>query len=262
MEIPIGAAGALQRYLDAVDATVPELIVALYATGSLALGDYHADRSDIDVVVAVAHEPDAKERSLLAEVHRVVATRVDGPYVPADALALPPGAIGPVAFHVDNRFEFGPCHEVSPITWAILAGPAIVVRGPAPSELGVHADVDAVKAFSAANLQRYWRDWAGTIELVIADADPDDRIDASLVEWGVLGAARVLCAARTGEVVSKRASGEWSREQFGPEWHDLLDLAIAARDRDIETVRVSELRRATEFVGAAADCVSDATDRR
>ena len=197
MGLPNGAAGAITRYLDAIDRAIPDFVVALYVTGSLALGDYHADRSDIDVVTVVASVPDNAQRSLLAEVHRVVATRIDGPYVAVDAMALPPAQIGPVAFHVDGRFEFGDCHEVSPITWAILAGPAIVVRGPAPHELGVRDDAEAVKAMSDANLQGYWRDWANTIELVTADADPDDRIDASLVEWGVLGVARVHCAATT-----------------------------------------------------------------
>src|SRR4051812_38633056 len=205
--IPNGAAGAIARYLDAVDRAIPDFVVALYVTGSLALGDYHADRSDIDVVTVVNGAPDAAQRSLLAEVHRVVATRIDGPYVPVDAMALPPAAIGPVAFHVNGRFEFAACPEISPITWAILTGPAIVVRGPTPTELGVRDDVEAVKAFSEANLQSYWRDWANTIELVTADTDPNDRVDASLAEWGVLGVARVHYAATTGKVISKRAAG-------------------------------------------------------
>jgi hypothetical protein len=166
-------------------------------------------------------------------------------------MAKPPADINPVAFHVDGRFEFGTCHEVGPITWAILAGPAIAVRGPAPAELGVRVDPEAVKAFSVENLNGYWRDWANTIELVTADADPSDRIDASLVEWGVLGVARVHCAATTGAVISKRAAGEYARETFAAEWHPVINLAIAARDREIDTVRVADLRAATHLVHAS-----------
>src|SRR4051794_16137276 len=105
MTLPSGAAVVLDRYVDAVDAAIPDLVVALYACGSLALGDYHPDRSDFDVVAVVAAEPDAAQRSRLSEVHRVVATRVDGPYVPVEALAKRPEDIGPVAYHVDGRFE-------------------------------------------------------------------------------------------------------------------------------------------------------------
>src|SRR5436190_23640936 len=44
--IPNGAAGAIDRYLDAVDAAVPNTVVGLHVTGSLALGDYVPERSD------------------------------------------------------------------------------------------------------------------------------------------------------------------------------------------------------------------------
>ncbi len=128
VQLTQGAAAAIDRYLEAVDAAVPGLVVGLYVVGSLALGDYDPERSDIDVVVVVAAAPGAEQRALLGEVHRVVATRVDGPYVPRALVANGPEHVGDVAYHVDGRFEFGPCHEVSPVTWAILADSAITAR--------------------------------------------------------------------------------------------------------------------------------------
>src|SRR3954454_16915642 len=104
--IPNGAAGAIARYLDAVDRAIPDFVVALYVTGSLALGDYHADRSDIDVVTVVNGAPDAAQRSLLAEVLGGGPPRSGAPWVRVAAWASPPAAIGPVAFHVNGRFEF------------------------------------------------------------------------------------------------------------------------------------------------------------
>jgi hypothetical protein len=248
--IPDGAAAALERYLEAVDAAVPGLVVGLHVVGSLALGDYHPDRSDIDIVAVVAHTPDPAARSLLAEIHRVVATRTDGPYIPAVALAGAPEAVGPVAFHVAGRFEFGDSHEVSPITWSILEHDALTVRGPSPTDLGVHADAAAVRAFSADNLVRYWASWASTIATVIEETDDDDTIEVNLLEWGVLGAARVHCAALTGRVVSKRDAGEYALEAFGVQWSGLVSLALDARERTIEVVRVGELRSACAFVDA------------
>jgi hypothetical protein len=250
--LPTGAAAALGRYLAAVDAAAPGLVVGLYVTGSLALGDYNPDGSDIDVVAAVATSPDASERSLLAEIHRVNATRIDGPYVPVNALAQPPAEVGPVAFHVDGRFQVGDCHEVSPITWAILARNAIVLRGPAPVELGVRADDEALRAFSRANLEGYWSGWADTIGALIADTDDNDTIEARMVEWGELGVARVHCAATTGTVVSKTAAGEYALRTFGAEWHGLVQLALDTRARDVEVVRVGELRHACAFVRTVA----------
>jgi nucleotidyltransferase-like protein/aminoglycoside adenylyltransferase-like protein len=254
--LPNGAAGAIDRYLDAVDAAVPGLIVGLHVTGSLALGDYRPERSDIDVVAVVDCAPDAAQRSLLAEVHRVVATRVDGPYLTAAALGKEPVDVGQVPYHVDGRFEYDVCHEVSAITWAILAEHAITVRGDAPTALGVRADPDAVQAFSTANLAGYWAGWARTIAALLDGAVDDDTMEARLLEWGVLGAARVHCAAATGAVISKLDSGSYARDAFDAEWQPVIDLATSSRRGEIEEVHVGDLRRACVFVRSLSDSVA------
>jgi hypothetical protein len=246
--LPPGAAAAIERYLDAVDAAVPGLVVGLHACGSLALGDYQGERSDIDVVVIVSSTPDREQRPLLSEIHRVVATRVDGPYLTADALAGAPNAVGAVPYHVAGRFEFGNCYEVSPITWSILVNQAITVRGDAPVALGCKADDDAVREFSAANLTTYWANWAQQFAGLIAATSDDDASEADLVQWGVLGAPRVHCGANTGRVISRTAAGDYARATFGPEWHDLIDLALASRAGTIREARVGDLRRATDLV--------------
>src|SRR4051794_40275751 len=150
--LPDGAAAAIGRYLAACDDAVPGLLVGLHVCGSLALGDYDPERSDIDVVAVVANATTAEQRSHLAEIHRVIAPRVDGPYLTAGQLRGGPDPVTPRPHHVAGRFEVAPCHEASPITWMILVEDAITVRGPTPRDLGVRADADAVRAFSAANL--------------------------------------------------------------------------------------------------------------
>ncbi len=247
MPLPNGAAAAIDRYLDAVDAAAQGLVVGLHVCGSLALGDYLPERSDIDVVAVVSGQPTVAQRALLAEVHRVVATRIDGPYVTVAALHGPPDAVGDVPFHVDGRFEFGKCHELSPVTWSVLAGPAITVRGDRPC---VRADEDAVKAFSAANLRSYWANWARTIAALLDGTADDDTVEARMLEWGVLGSSRVHCAATTGQVVSKRAGGAYALEHLGRDWRDVIERALASRAGEIDEVRVGELRRACVFVRA------------
>jgi hypothetical protein len=246
--LPAGAAASIERSLDALDAAVPKAIVGLHVTGSLALGDYHPERSDIDVVFVTDGVLDQSQRALIGEVHRVVAMRIDGPYIPLALIGASPDTIDAVPFHVDGRFEVGACHEVSPITWAILAEHAITVRGARPCDLGVRADHDAVRAFSIANLRGYWARWARTIGALLDGALDDDLMEARMLEWGVLGVARVHCAAHTGAVVSKRAGGEYALGVVDAEWHDLVDLALASRAGDIDEVRVNDLRRACAFV--------------
>jgi hypothetical protein len=144
---------------------------------------------------------------------------------------------------------------VSPITWAILACDAITVRGEPPAMLGVRADPDGVRAFSRANLHDYWAGWAHTMAALVDGTDDDDKIEAALLEWGVLGAARVHAAATTGEVLSKRAGGELARSTFGDEWHEVIDLALESRAGERREVSVGELRRACAFVAIVTDAV-------
>jgi hypothetical protein len=253
VHLPESVATAVGRFLNACDAAVPDLVVGLFVTGSLVLGDYRSDRSDIDVVVVVRTPPDRVQSSLLAGVHRLAGTRIDGPYLTEAALAGTPETVGPVPHHVDGRFEVGACHEVSPVTWSILAHDAITVRGKSPAEIGLQANADALRAFSAANLRSYWTGWSATITALIAATDDAETIETQLLEWGVLGAARVHCAATTGRVVSKSAGGEYARATLDAQWRPLVDLALAARAGRITEVRVGDLREGCAFVRALAD---------
>ncbi len=243
---------AITQYLSTCDAAAPGLVLGLHIVGSLALGDFRPDRSDIDMVAVVAQQPGHETRVLLADIHRTAAPTIDGPYLTAGALAADPGGIGPVAHHVAGHFAFGECHEVSPVTWAILDHDAITVRGAPPAELGLSSDADAVRRFSATNLLKYWTGWAEWTAAVMAELPDDSLVDARLLEWGVLGAARVHLAATTGEVVSKSAAGARTQSSVGPEWQAVLQLALDARSGFVAEVPVDDLRTACAFVGSRA----------
>ena len=66
------------HYLDDVTARVRDIfgdrVVGVYTTGSLALGDYHTDRSDIDLMAVAAEPPDLDlRRQLVRQLdHRVL----------------------------------------------------------------------------------------------------------------------------------------------------------------------------------------------
>jgi hypothetical protein len=243
---------AITQYLAACDSAVPDLLVGLHVVGSLALGDFRPDRSDIDVVAVVRERPDHVERLALADVHRSYAPTIDGPYLTAAVLAAAPVGVGPVAHHVAGHFALDECHEVSPVTWAILDHDAITVRGPPPAELGLHSDRDAVRRFSAANLQSYWTGWAEWTAAVVAALPDDAPVDARLLEWGVLGAARVHLAATTGEVLSKSGAGTRARSTAAEEWQGVLQIALDARSGSVAEAATDDLRTACAYVDALA----------
>jgi hypothetical protein len=69
-----------------------------------------------------------------------------------------------------------------------------------------------------------------------------------MLEWGVLGAARVHYAANTGDVISKLDAGSYARKTFATGWHRVIDLATSSRRGDLDEVTVGDLRHACAFV--------------
>jgi hypothetical protein len=247
--LPPDAAEIVAEYLDAIDRTVPGLLVGLHAVGSIALGDYQPGRSHIDVVAVVAEEPADLDRAALARVHRNHAPNVDGPYVPLDRFAGRPEDANPVPFHLDGHFErHGDCAECNPVTWAILADRAVTVRGPVPSELGVSHDDAAVRAFCRKNLRDYWGGWARRISWLMKPRRPRGPAPAHLVEWGVLGVARTYAAATDGLILSKTDAGQFAFDESDPDWHPLIRLALDARVGRVSAVTVDDVRLTCAFV--------------
>jgi hypothetical protein len=54
----------VQRYLSQVDQFVPGVITGFYVVGSVALGAYREDRSDVDFVAVVGRELGPRERAV------------------------------------------------------------------------------------------------------------------------------------------------------------------------------------------------------
>src|SRR5262245_19888407 len=87
----------VQTYLPLVDAALPGVVEGLYLHGSIALGDFCADRSDVDFVAVCPARPAEDAVAGLAQVHAELARErprpyFDGVYLTAADLAGPPDA--------------------------------------------------------------------------------------------------------------------------------------------------------------------------
>jgi len=144
-------------------------------------------------------------------------------------------------FHLD-----GESFEINPVTWYTLAEYGIAMRGPAPQRVGVHVDDAERRTWVRENLDTYWRSVGTRLDAALADDDRADGFDGAVLEWTVLGVARMLFTYETGDVASKTAAGEWAAIR-GPDFRPLLEAAIEQRRRP-GTVTRSTLRDAVEFV--------------
>jgi hypothetical protein len=155
---------------------------------------------------------------------------VDGPYVAWGDLISPPMALHR-PWTLEGRFHHdSECFELNPITWYVLARAGVTVRGPTVDRLGVYVDLDARTSFVVENLRSYWAPLAARIRAAM-DAEPGRAVPASMLEWCVLGPLRLHVTAFTGDVVSKRAAGEYGLSVAPDAMHPVLRTALAIRTR-------------------------------
>jgi ribosomal protein S18 acetylase RimI-like enzyme len=241
-ELPEPAGSAVRRYLRWADAALPGRVVGCYVVGSIALGAYRPERSDVDLVVVVdgdlstadlrrvralqwrsgaATAPAALRRGDLSLPGTVNAT-----WVRAADLARPVTAIVPVCHHTGPQFHVGQGFDVNPVQWKTLADHGVAVRGADVATLALDPEPAALEAWNRANLEGYWRRWAEALDR----AGPSARYwrrERWVTAWGILGAPRLHVTITTGEVVSKEAAGEHALATFDERWHPVVREGLA-----------------------------------
>jgi hypothetical protein len=194
------ALSSLHRFADDVDAAAPATLSGLYAVGSLALGDWRAQASNLDLL-AVADTTWAPEvvRRLEAVVGAIGpharAARVG--FVTWADLAGDPKEVD--AAVLVGKHQVASEELVNAMTWEILRLSAICIRGPEYPDV---RSVD-VRAWSDERILTVWP----------AALDRWRHRPSSL--WfrrqtapAVLETARLSVMATSGRVVSKLAAGE------------------------------------------------------
>lgn len=254
--IPEPVDDALVAWLDTFDTVAPSAVEGLYVVGSVALDDW-TPHSDVDVVAVVADPSDAEVIDGIVAAHRRARDRVelavDGVFVAWGDLVAPPMSVqrpwileGKI--HVD-----GEASEINPVTWFVLAEHGIVRRGPDSATIGVHVDDVERRLWVRENLDTYWRGVAERLAGALADDGRVEGFDGAVLEWVVLGVARMLYTYETGDVASKSTAGVWLAGR-GPDFAPLAEAAVARR-REPGPVTREQLLEAVELVEQVAELV-------
>lgn len=227
----------LKRFVAEVRAALP--VVAVWAHGSLAMGDYQPRRSDLDLIAVVEAPVDAAQKDLLAGIHQrlvdeePVAADLHCSYMVHTALA-----------DADTRHLTWAHREilerpVTPVTRRELLDGGLTFHGPAPADLLPPLADGQVEAFIRRDLAEFW---------LPATRQPRLWMQDIWVDLGLLVLARAAVTLRDGRLITK-----------GEALTELLELGAPADVVDDIRQRrygspapVSRLRRVRRAIRARA----------
>lgn len=204
-------------------------LVGMYCVGSLALGDFDPEHSDLDLLIVTAGPLDEQQIAGLRAMHQRFAAgespwacRIEAVYVPQ--AALPPAP--PAGEH--PQLEQGAGLALAPLEsgWAAqcwtLRERGVAVSGPdpltlvgplAPADLRPGAAAIAREWADAARDDPSWRDWVRE--------RPHQRFVIQTL-------CRMLYSLATGAVASKPQAAAWALRTAGEPWAGLVREALAA----------------------------------
>ncbi len=187
----------LERFAADAAAAVP--LVALWAHGSLALGDFQAGRSDLDLVALVAADITGPQREQLRRTHKALirngdlADKLHCSYVVRSQLA----DVGRshVTWAMGGLFD----RPVSPVSRRELRDGGLCLHGPEPSTLVPAVTDQDLAAYVRGDLRDFWYPATSKPVLWLRDI---------WVDLGLLTLARASVTLQDGRLISKREAFE------------------------------------------------------
>lgn len=213
---------ALAHVLANMQATLGDQFVGLYLGGSLALGDFKPQQSDIDFIAVTMDDLPPELIVALRAMHaRLAATgdkwaaKLDGSYVPRHILRNWNSNQAPCPFIEGDCFLI--TRQGSAVLQRhIIREYGVVVAGPHPQTL-----VDPVDDLPRAvrdMLEEWWRP--------LLD-DPAWVQETQAQPFAILSMCRALYTLEYGELTSKPIAARWAQQTLGKSFDRLIAWALA-----------------------------------
>jgi len=242
----------LHHFLERIREAAEDRLVGMYLIGSLALGDFDPQSSDIDFVVVTNPALDASAFNALKQMHADFAAggspwaqRIEAVYVDVGALNRTDDRMLEETKYPQLEQGTELFRDVLEKGWVFqhytLREKGGIVFGPDPRRIAapVHVE-DMVPA--VRSIAKMWLD--------AAENDPDWLDWLSERKWQafvVQTVCRMLYSLKTGSVTSKPAAAAWAQQTIGAPWDAFIRHTMARKEIS-ETVPPSELSQTIQWI--------------
>ena len=213
----------LTLLLSNMRAILGDHLIGLYLGGSLALGDFNPDRSDIDFIAVLLEEPSPETILALEKMHTGLwstgstwARKLDGSYVPQHVLRRWDSNATPCPFVEGNEFYM--TNQGSAVVQRhIIRQHGLVVAGPDPGTLVDPLDAGDLRNALRDNLENWWRPLL---------ENPSWVRQSKKQPFAILTLCRALYTLEHGSVASKPVAARWVMQTIGEPWIGLIEWAL------------------------------------
>lgn len=237
----------LERFTQMCRECFGENLTGVYLHGSLAMGCFNPNKSDIDLMLVVEQEPTDEEK--LTFMKQIVAINAEAPAKGLELSIVTRGAMSPFLYPTPFVLHFSPMHldwfEQNPMGYVArmkgddpdLAAHCTILRKYGKALYGAPIPEVFGEVPKAAYLDSIWQDVEG--------AEGDILRDPLYI---TLNLCRVLAYARDGLVLSKQEGGQWGLAHLPKMHHPLIRQALECYASD-ERMAADEAA-ATAFAAA------------
>lgn len=220
---------AVRDLLTRIQAILDAQLCGMYLVGSLALGDFDPQDSDLDLMIVTIGTLSEATVASLRELHQrfdysasAWAARVDAVYIPQEALrdSFPTAPRYPI-LEWPGLLALEPLESGWPIQRYTLREYGIVISGPGPRSLLDPVHPDDLRHASAVIVERWRAQAHGDLEWIDWLSEPANH------RFVVLTLCRVLYTLDTGSVASKPAAAHWVEQTLTSRWSELIRRARA-----------------------------------
>jgi hypothetical protein len=253
------AKAAIDRYLDLLTSGLPGAVEGVYLTGSVALGDWRENRSDLDILTVANRPLTDTDVDALAQLHARANERpyLDAIYVWRNDLGVVPPADDPGLPHAVNGAFERSGYLPDPVLWATLDRLGITLLGPPAAELGTGPDPAWLRAWNLGNLRSYWLPWAADVRKWLSRQEPTVLLEPEVATHALLGPGRLHYTIATGDILAKTAAADYTAKLF-PGHDELLARAKAWRlgDEGVQFDK-SDTQAACDLIEAIAQAATE-----
>jgi predicted nucleotidyltransferase len=213
-----------------IKAILNDKFIGMYLYGSLAVGDFDPNSSDIDFLVVTTEEVRGDLLAQLQAMHHEIynssmsnlVTEIEASYIPKDAIWTYDINNRHHA-HIDRGYDQLQVWQHD-MDWIIqrysLRGYGIVLEGPPIQEL--IAPISRAELLQALwDLMEYW--WIPMCDI------PTSLEDEAYRTYAIFTMCRILYTIEHGQIVSKVKAGQWALKTLDTQWQPLIQRALDHR---------------------------------